>query len=441
MRKLKGLIAALIILSVFFPNPGAAVGELPSLEAKAAILIEAETGAILYASGENEKMYPASTTKILTALVAVENGDLEANITVGSEILLVPKGSSLAHLSKGDTLTLADLLYGLLLPSGNDAAYTIAVYLARLQTGEANLSPKEALSAFAEIMNNRAMELGAKKSHFTCPDGFHDDNHYTTAQDLALIAQEALTHAFIRKVISTTEYNIQFIGSSKTRLWRNSNALINPLDDNYYPNATGLKTGYTSMAGSCLLGSANNGNLALIAVCLDSPKDARWSDAKALFDYGFGNYTWQKIINEGDEVLTLSLTNNDWDQPDHLTLICPQGFRALFSKDELATIQEELIIDSQLLNPVADQRVETHSNSFSLRGPIPKGQVLGRIVYTIGDKEIFASDLVAEGTTAPRPWWREGPLTIAISATANLLFLSIILYKLFIRKTYPKKYQ
>lgn len=427
MKKTIVFIALFLICSFLFPGIGGAASGQPLVEAKAAVLIEAETAAVLFSKDSNAKMYPASTTKVLTALLAVESGGLSDLVTVGSEIELTPPGSSLAHLSQGDTLTLTDLVYALLLPSGNDAAYTAAVYLARRQTGDPGLPVKDALVFFAEMMNDRAKELGATNTHFTCPDGFHDDDHYTTAQDLALIARAALTQPFIRAVAATAVYEAPSWHGPKSREWRNGNALINQSDAHYYPQATGLKTGYTTEAGPCLISSASNGNLNLIAVCLSSTKDARWSDAISLFDFGFANYAWRQLIGNGEEVLNITVTNNDWDQPAALSIVAAQGHKRLFSLEDYNALKRELVLDPALFSPKGTEKTAAVP-AYSISTAVARGEIVGRLVFLLAGKEVYATDLIASTDVSPLPWQRQGLFQVLTAAAILIALVTLMVW-------------
>mgnify|MGYP001011267217 CR=1 FL=1 len=421
-------ITLIIILISFIPNLAGAM-QPPQIEAEAAIVIDQRSGTILFAKDAQRRMFPASTTKILTALLAVETGDLAEIVTVGTEINLVQKDSSLAHLKFGDTISLGDLIYGLMLPSGNDAAYIIAVHLGRRQAGIPDLSPAAALDVFVQKMNARALDLGAKDSHFTVPDGYHDENHYTTAYDLSLIAREAMTHPFIRAVVFTNMHRAQSWTGSKIRDWKNNNLLIQADNDNYYPYATGLKTGYTEEAGFCLVSSGSYGDMDLIAVSLNSSRDRRWPDARALLAYGFANYTWQQLLHADEIIQTVNISNGDYGQPDSVALTAAEGFAGVFAQEDLERIKKQVIIDSSLI-AAEKAPAKSPASGFSLCAPLVKGQTVGRVLLTLDGRELFSTDLVATQNVAAQPWWRK-LLTPAILLLAACLFSvpAICIYK------------
>jgi D-alanyl-D-alanine carboxypeptidase (penicillin-binding protein 5/6) len=259
-----------------------------ALEAKSALLVDMESGKALYEKNAGDKKYPASTTKIMTALLVLENMDLKKKITVGEEAGLVKAGSSVAGLNYGEEITVEELLYGLLLPSGNDAAYVLAVNAARCIRDDADMPEKDALAFFAERMNARARDLGAKHTHFESPDGTHSDGHYTTARDLALIANAAMKNAVFRKIVATPSYEIEDRHRANAteppyRNWVNTNCLIQEGAQSY-PYATGVKTGHTARSGYCLVASAEKEGRGVLAVLLDSTENGVYADAVSLFN-------------------------------------------------------------------------------------------------------------------------------------------------------------
>lgn len=421
-------ITFLIILIFFIPNLAGAV-QPPQIEAEAAIVIDQKSGTILFAQDAERRMFPASTTKILTALLAVETGDLAEIVTVGTEINLVQKDSSLAHISIGDTISLADLIYGLMLPSGNDAAYIIATHLGRRQAGNPDLSPAAAVGVFVQKMNALALDLGAKDSHFTVPDGYHDENHYTTAFDLSLIARQAMAHPFLRTVVSTNMHRAQSWTGKNIYDWTNSNLLIQADNDNYYPYATGLKTGYTEEAGFCLVSSGSYGNMDLLAVSLNASRDGRWSDSRALLDYGFANYTWQQLLQADEFIQTVSISNGDYDQPDSVGLIAAEGYAGVFAQEDLVRVTKQIIIDSSLLE-TEKAPAKSPASGFSLRAPLVKGQAVGQIILTLDGRELFSTDLLATENVAAQPWWRILLNPAILLLAAGLFLVPIIcIYK------------
>lgn len=267
---------------------------MPShLTAEHAILIDATSGEILFDKNADSKCYPASTTKILTALLALENIAMDEEFAVGAEVNLINPESSIAGIRYGERLTLEQLLYGLLISSGNDAAYTIAVHTARKMPGGEDLNGLDAIRFFANQMNLRANELGAKNSSFTNPDGFHHDQHYSTAHDIAFIALEAMKNPEFKRIVGTKDYLLPEVTvidrnrheRTEQRLLINTNRLLLRGTD-YYPYATGVKTGHTDKAGYCLVSAAEKDGRTVLAVVMKSTEGKVWTDSKMLLDYG-----------------------------------------------------------------------------------------------------------------------------------------------------------
>jgi D-alanyl-D-alanine carboxypeptidase (penicillin-binding protein 5/6) len=241
----------------------------PSVDAEAAVLMVANTRQVLFAKKGDGYMYPASTTKIMTLILALEKGDPNSIVTVSSEAAGT-EGSSL-DLQAGDKLTLKDMMNGMMMVSGNDAAEAIAENIAG------------SVPAFVDLMNAKAEKIGALKTHFINPHGLPDPvNHYTTAYDLALITAYGYQNPDFVKIVSTPRYNVTYRNQGQVRrdLATNTNKLLGK-----YPGANGVKTGFTNDAGECLVAGAKRGGVQLIAVVLNS--EQRWSDASKLLDYGF----------------------------------------------------------------------------------------------------------------------------------------------------------
>ncbi|MDO4267827.1 MAG: serine hydrolase [Eubacteriales bacterium] len=224
---------------------GDEAGPDPSVTAEAACVFSLEDGKVLLQKNPYERMNPASITKVMTALIAVREADLQETVTVGQETVITESGASLCHINPGDTLTMEQLLYGLMLPSGNDAGAAIAVHMAG------------SLEAFAEKMNETARSLGATDTHFVNPHGLTDENHYTTAYDLYLIYQEAMKEPEFQKIVGTVSYTAQYTdgeGNAKTQVWKNSNQYLSGKTQTPEGlTVTGGKTGTTKAAGSCLI--------------------------------------------------------------------------------------------------------------------------------------------------------------------------------------------
>ena len=251
---------------------------LTGVSARSAVLMEAESGEVIFGQNENARLPMASTTKIMTALVALESLPVNTAVRITPESVGV-EGSSI-YLCEGETLTLEQLLYALMLESANDAATAIAMAVAG------------SVEAFAEKMNARAASLGLTDTHFVNPHGLDAEEHYTTAYELALVTREALKNPLFRKITATERKTIPLRGEEGVRLLLNHNKLLSS-----YEGCIGGKTGYTKKTGRCLVSAAERGGVTLIAVTLSAPDD--WRDHTAMLDYGFGTYETIPLCDTG----------------------------------------------------------------------------------------------------------------------------------------------
>ena len=274
------IICALLFSALILPVSAKITAPVvpPSLSAQSAVLIEARDGEILCEKNAHTKMAMASTTKIMTALVAAESGKLQRVVSVNAAAVGV-EGSSI-YLYAGEKMTLCDLIAAMLLESANDAAAAIAIEVGG------------SIDGFCDMMNKKAKELGLKSTNFKNPHGLYDEEHYTTAYELALIAREALKNEVIRKTVATKKLIIEPVEGSARALY-NHNKLLS-----MYEGAIGVKTGFTKKSGRCLVGSAVRDGLELISVTLNAPDD--WNDHKKLFDLGFSGFTALQLAKKGD---------------------------------------------------------------------------------------------------------------------------------------------
>ena len=278
---LKAPLCGLLAAALLLPSPalGAESPEPPEVSARSAVLMDAGTGEVLYGKEEHLELPPASLTKLMTCLLAMEEGDPEEPVPVTAEALDLMPGSSTAGLREGEALPLREMLYALMLASGNDAANAIAIHLAG------------STEAFARRMNERAEELGLSGSHFSNAHGLPARDHATTAYDLAVITREALSHPEFLDYAGSASHQVPAGAENGAHSYENHNWLLLPYSDWYDPEAIAGKTGWTVPAGSCLMTVARREERTLIAVLLragsDGEFDAAYLDTLALFDYGF----------------------------------------------------------------------------------------------------------------------------------------------------------
>lgn len=344
----------------------------PNILSQSAVLIDAGTGSVLAGKDANKKMYPASLTKIMTAILAIEMGNLSDVITVDDDTPYEISGSHIA-LEPGEVLTLKDLLYALMLPSANDAASTIAKHYGR-STDE-----------FVKLMNDKAKELGALNTNFVNPHGLHDENHYTTATDLAIITKYAMQNDTFRTIVSTGKYEIQptnkkteirYFTNLNKMLFCSSSSQIN-VDGKWisplYDGTLGVKTGYTPEAGNCLVASVKKNGTELIVVTLNGVSLEMYEDAHNLFNYGFSEYQSTTLVYKDTFVQNLEIENGDSKE---ISIITESDFSTLTEKSSISNIKSKIIL-----------------NEISL--PLEKNSVVGKMEFSLDDKIIGTINLIS----------------------------------------------
>ena len=270
--------AAAAVLAALLVALPASAAEAPSVSAQAAVLYDPLSGAVLYEKNGGEVLPMASTTKIMTALLAFESGQADAVVEVTAEMVAV-EGSSMG-LAAGDRLTLGSIARGMMMASGNDGANAIALFLGGSAEG------------FASLMNARAAEIGLENTRFVTPSGLDAEGHGTTAYDMALLGAEAMRCADFAETVGAVSQTVEFLSPEKTVRYDNHNRLLQ-----LYSDCTGIKTGFTKKAGRCLVSSAERGGAQLICVTLNAPDD--WNDHIALFEYGFSQLETRAITPDG----------------------------------------------------------------------------------------------------------------------------------------------
>ncbi len=343
---MKRILSLFLALSALMPATLLAVRPLKAhalgtLSAECAALYSAQDRRMLYGKNERARHAMASTTKIMTALVALESLSPDTVIKIPKEAVGI-EGSSV-YLAEGDSYTLRALLYALMLQSANDAAAAIAHAVSG------------GTAAFAEKMNARASSLGLTDTHFENPHGLDGDTHYTTASDLAIIACEALENPLFYEIVSTRRYLFSTISGEKARPLINHNKLLM-----LYEGAVGVKTGYTKRCGRCLVSAAKRDGLLLVAVTLDAPSD--WQDHTDMLDFGFERYESRLLAEPGALTLALPIFNGT-------------GTVMLTNRDEV-----RLLIERDKESPAP--RYEIAAPPVT---PIRKGEIAGTVIYEYGD--------------------------------------------------------
>jgi D-alanyl-D-alanine carboxypeptidase (penicillin-binding protein 5/6) len=269
-----------------------------SLRSAYVIVYDVTEKQVLFEKSADKKCFPASTTKLLTAAVLIETMPEDTLFTVGDEQELVQSGSSLAMLQRGSVIDLPTMIDALMLPSGNDAAYCAAAAAGRYIADDETLSPKAAVDVFMNRCNEVLHDIGAADTHFTVPDGFHDDEHYTTAADMLRITMHAMEYPLLMESVGKPDTTDVF-ETGETVYWQNSNMLIHEYSDSYLIYAKGMKTGMTDEAGYCVSALARRFDHDIICITMGaSASDIRWNDTLALYDLAF------RYIRSGEAITT-----------------------------------------------------------------------------------------------------------------------------------------
>ncbi|MED4581468.1 D-alanyl-D-alanine carboxypeptidase [Brevibacillus choshinensis] len=321
------LVVFLFIQVLLFPTTDArAAASAPGLSAESAALIDVASGRILYAKNGTKKMRIASLTKTMTAIVAIESGKLNEVVTVPQEAVGV-EGSSI-YLKKNEKLTLEELLYGLMLRSGNDAAVTIATHVGG------------SLPGFVYMMNEKAALIGMNHTNFTNPHGLDDSNmHYSTAEDMVKLSAYALRNPVFRQIVSTKVKDISWEGEQWDRRLLNKNKMLH-----LYNGADGVKTGYTKLAKRCLASSATRDGRQLATITLNASDD--WSDSAKLMDWGFANFPMKEIVSQKENVKP--------DTPITLEagtqLVTMNAFRYPLQQSEADEVHKRIVLGESIIN-------------------------------------------------------------------------------------------
>lgn len=406
MRNIKKvLFVALIVFCLAFQTiPVFADEAKPELDVNAAYVVETNTGKVIYSMDEEEKNFPASVTKILTAIIAIERCDLNETATVSSKALSnIPSGYVTAPIFVDEQMRIEDLLYALMLKSANDAAYVLAEHIGGSTEG------------FADIMNEKAKEIGCKNSHFVNPNGIHNDDHYTTAYDMYLIAKYAMQNETFRKIVSTSEYTLPITNRymQEDRIMKNTNYFLQDNSKFYNEDVNGIKTGTTTQAGNCIVTSISKDGMDLISVVLGSKtSDSKFSDTKQLLDYAYETYTLTNMHKKDDVIKNIEVEKAKKNEKN-LDLVIADDITVLNKK----------VISKEAIRP------EININS-KIVAPIEKGQELGTITYNVEGIE-YTSKLLAANNVEKRTYEKEIGITILILL---LLIFMIRKYNLSKRK-------
>lgn len=385
-----------------------------SADVPSVILFNSNTGKILYEKNGFKKMYPASTTKIMTAILVLENCSLEDNAIVSKNATKIPSGYLKANLQVGEIFSIKDLLYLLLVMSANDAAIVLAEHVG----GNVN--------SFSNMMNTKAKEIGCLDTHFVNPNGIHNDNHYSTSYDLCLMANYAMKNDIFREIVSTKTYIVSATNKSKERILMNTNRLLHQFnystnDENLYycEFVNGIKTGYTENAKNCLVASAKKNGAEYIVVILGAELNEtndysqRYSDAKNLFETAFNSYSFSNIKKANDTVTTVQIKNGDFFKRN-LNLILENNIETLINIEDL---KSEIV-----------PKIELYEDK--LQAPISKGEVLGTATYIYNDIS-YTENIIANNDV---PTNEKTISYLKISLGGFLILICLVVIKIVICK-------
>ena len=392
MRK-KIFVYFLLFTIILSPLSVRGQNQLP-LQASAAILVEQTTGRVLYSSNAHAQMYPASTTKLLTALLVERHLDLDEIIVIGQEIRGMPAGFATNLHAEGETITVRVLLKAMLIRSSNEAGRILALEVIRTVDGRRNISYSDAKPRFSNLMNEKAYSLGAVNSNFNNPYGLHSEAHFTTAYDLALIARAFMNVPVLMEIAGMRYFEGDSLGGRyypganvRQYSWTNTNLML-PGAAFGHPYILGGRTGFTTPAGHCFVGMAYHNGLALVSVVLYSVEPDRWQDTRVLIDYGFLNYHFREIATEGQLLETVIIENPRLGDVNTLDVFLPEGHTELLSHAEFTAIRQEITFDPLLL-------ADHDGNYTMLRAPIENGEAVGVITFQTGNNVIFHAPVIA----------------------------------------------
>jgi len=379
-RFLSVFLLLTLMTTLLSPTALAADGgeEVPfSVNAKSAILVDADYNEVLYELDADAKRYPASITKVMTGLLTVEAVDrgelsLDAQVTLDDTLYTgIGEGGSTQGLKSGEILTVRDLLNCALIPSANEACNALAVAVSG------------SIPAFVDLMNQRAQELGMTGTHFVNTHGYHDDDHYTTARDVAKMCMEAMKHPDFREIVASVSYTVPETNLHAARVLHDTNALVSTfrLTGFYYRYATGIKTGNTPEAGSCLASSAEKNGRTMIAVLLGgeswSVTDANYfSESTKMLEHGFNDFSRREVLSGIEPVDTIPVEL--CAEQDYVTVQPAHSLEAT-----LSNTLDPALFDREIVLPE------------SLEAPIEKGQVLGSIHLSYEGRDYGTVDLIA----------------------------------------------
>lgn len=401
IKKVSKLVVSFFILCITITNT---LNAAPYVHATSYVLMEATSARVVSQHNAHKRIFPAATTMILTSLLAYENIGLDDIIIAGNEVTMLPPTSGRNGHDIGEAILGQNLIRGMLIGAGNDTALITAKEIARRVSGNNNIGFASAIQIFTTLMNERAVQLGAYNSNFINPHGYHHDSHFSTAFDMAKIAQYAINISFIAEVAASPSFSGPMAGdnppaniSSVTRTWHSPNELIR-YGASFYPYARGFRTGFTNQAGESLVATANQNGVSLIAVTFDSAiidnAPTRWQNSINLFEYGFANYAFRYFQSQNEILGQLKIYNPVLGGSDTLSFYSNINGRYFLSQEELSRLNIDINISQNF--------IAYNENELLLQPPIEQGDIIGNISYILDDAVIFSAELLAYSSVSLR---------------------------------------
>lgn len=435
MNFLKSAVSSILIvmLSVYLFSVPASAAEPPEVEADSSILVNVTQDMILFEENIHEKVYPASTTKVLTALLiieAIERGEYALTDTLAAPRGLyydIGEGASTQNIRSGEIMTISDYLHCTLIASANEACNALAIF------------DSGSVRAFVDKMNARIAELGCENTNFRNTHGMHSSRHYTTAYDMYLIYNEAIKHDIFNEIASKSTYTVPATNYRKERVLENTNSLFLKENENYYEFAVTGKTGSTSIAGSCLVSTAEKDDQTLICIMmgarLRNPRGGRdpqsFNETRKLYEWGFDNYSVHALLTEGNEYSSIPVKNGL--NGDSVSLIADDSF-SIYLENEVA--ENDITYEISLI---------TDDENTIVAAPVNKDDVYGSITVKCGDEILHTANLIAKETiTLSQKLYyqdlfendkefRSGVITVLVIAAIFVLLLVVLIIRAIIK--------
>ena len=426
LKKAKILIIMILIIGILLPIYSFGTNEVKvatrqeetkkdifeKITAPNMLLANADTGRVLYERNAEEKIYPASVTKLMTAIIVVDECNLNDIVTVSEKaVKSVPFGYVNANLRAGEKLTVDNLLNAMLIPSANDAANALAEHVGG------------SIENFAEKMNSKAKELGCIGTNFTNPSGLHEENHYTTTKDLLLIAKEAIQKSTIKTIIGKTTYTLP-----KSNKYTKTNRILTTtnymkrkeLTRYYYQYCIGGKTGYTGEAKNCVIEYASKNNVNLISIVMGENakiKGTKFLDAKQMFEYGFNKYE-NKQVAKKDTVFETIIISNGTKETRNLETLYKSDINIIVNKDNNVEIVDWKDSEDNTNN---DEYIIKKVEYSKTKAPIQKGEIIGKVTYKYDGIE-YSSNIIANGNV------EESKILQQVLLISGVVLIILILY-------------